>query len=187
MVSFRFLRPFGPLSGPGSESTRESLRTVLFDGGARPRAPAVLPTSSVCLGTPLWWFRGPSGAAAAAEGPGRRRGAVRRPPRHRRDVSTTAWRWGSLTARFGQHGHVVAEMYPTHWLIPTQVNDGVQNKEESYGKFEAGNKLSLLDFAQRVEAPTDWLETTLVPVWKSHFRRPTPSTLDNSLVDFHTG
>ena len=98
-----------------------------------------------------------------------------------------AWRWGSLTARFGQHGHVVAEMYPTHWLIPTQVNDGVQNKEESYGKFEAGNKLSLLDFAQRVEAPTDWLETTLVPVWKSHFRRPTPSTLDNSLVDFHTG
>ena len=52
------------------------------------------------------------------------------------------------------------------------VNDGVQNKEESYGKFEAGNKLSLLDFAKRVEAPTDWLETTLVPVWKSHFRRP---------------
>ena len=56
-------------------------------------------------------------------------------------------------------------MYPTHWLIPTQVNDGVQNKEESYGKFEAGNKLSLTEFAARVEAPTDWLETTLVPVW----------------------
>ena len=34
-----------------------------------------------------------SGAAAAAEGPGRRRGVVRRPPRRRGDVSTTAWRW----------------------------------------------------------------------------------------------
>ena len=102
-------------------------------------------------------------AAAAAEGPGRRRGAVRRPPRHRRDVGTTAWRWGSLTARFGQHGHVVAEMYPTHWLIPTQVNDGVQNKEESYGKFEEGNKLALADFAARVDAPANWLEETLIP------------------------
>ena len=67
------------------------------------------------------------------------------------------------------------------------VNDGVQNKEESYGKFEEGNKLALTDFAKRVDAPDDWLGTTSVPVWKSHFRRPTPSTLDNSLVDFHTG
>ena len=74
-----------------------------------------------------------------------------------------AWRWGSLTARFGQHGHVVAEMYPTHWLIPTQVNDGVQNKEESYGKFEAGNKLSLTNFVTRVDAPANWLEETLIP------------------------
>ena len=43
------------------------------------------------------------------------------------------------------------------------VNDGVQNKEESYGKFEAGNKLALIDFAKRVDAPANWLEETLRP------------------------
>ena len=43
------------------------------------------------------------------------------------------------------------------------VNDGVQNKEESYGKFEEGNKLALTDFAKRVDAPDDWLEETLIP------------------------
>ena len=105
------------------------------------------------------------------------------PSTRRQHDGVAAW---SLTDRFSQHYRV----HPPHWLISTQVhlvNDGVQNKEESYGKFEEGNKLSLTEFAARVEAPTDWSETTLVPVWKSHFRRPTPSTLDNSLVDFHTG
>ena len=48
-------------------------------------------------------------------------------------------------------------------LISTQVNDGVQNKEESYGKFEEGNKLALADFAKRVDAPANWLEETLIP------------------------
>ena len=51
-------------------------------------------------------------------------------------------------------------------MISTQVhlvNDGVQNKEESYGKFEEGNKLSLIDFAQRVDAPNNWLQETLIP------------------------
>ena len=43
------------------------------------------------------------------------------------------------------------------------VNDGVQNKEESYGKFEEGNKLALADFAPRVDAPANWLEETLIP------------------------
>ena len=43
------------------------------------------------------------------------------------------------------------------------VNDGVQNKEESYGKFEAGNKLSLTTFVTRVDAPANWLEETLIP------------------------
>ena len=43
------------------------------------------------------------------------------------------------------------------------VNDGVQNKEESYGKFEEGNKLSLTDFVTRVDAPANWLEETLRP------------------------
>jgi len=74
------------------------------------------------------------------------------PPRHRCDVSTTAWRCGLV--------------HPPHWLISTQVhlvNDGVQNKEESYGKFEEGNKLALADFATRVDAPDGWLEDTLRP------------------------
>ena len=51
-------------------------------------------------------------------------------------------------------------------MISTQVhlvNDGVQNKEESYGKFEEGNKLALADFAKRVDAPANWLEETLIP------------------------
>ena len=43
------------------------------------------------------------------------------------------------------------------------VNDGVQNKEESYGKFEEGNKLALAEFAKRVDAPANWLEETLIP------------------------
>ena len=43
------------------------------------------------------------------------------------------------------------------------MNDGVQNKEESYGKFEEGNKLSLTDFVTRVDAPANWLEETLRP------------------------
>ena len=30
------------------------------------------------------------------------------PPRHRRDACSTAWRCGSLTARLGQHGRIVA-------------------------------------------------------------------------------
>ena len=76
----------------------------------------------------------------------------------------------NLIIAASQKGDSVASTSPTprthrKILIPTQVNDGVQNKEESYGKFEEGNKLSLTEFAARVEAPTDWLETTLVPVW----------------------
>ena len=83
------------------------------------------------------------------------------PSTRRQHDGVAVW---SLTDRFSQHYRV----HPPHWLISTQVhlvNDGVQNKEESYGKFEEGNKLSLTEFAARVEAPTDWLETTLVPVW----------------------
>ena len=46
----------------------------------------------------------------------------RRPPRHRRDACSMAWRCRFLAARRGQHGHVIAEkVHPTHWLIATQV------------------------------------------------------------------
>ena len=33
----------------------------------------------------------------------------RRPPRHRRDACSIAWRWWFLTARRSQHGRVIAE------------------------------------------------------------------------------
>ena len=33
----------------------------------------------------------------------------RRPPRHRRDACSTAWRCRFLTARLSQHGHVIVE------------------------------------------------------------------------------
>ena len=82
---------------------------------------------------------------------------------HAIDATSARRRGGvSLTDRFRQHYRV----HPPHWLISTQVhlvNDGVQNKEESYGKFEEGNKLALADFATRVDAPANWLEETLIP------------------------
>ena len=81
------------------------------------------------------------------------------PSTRRQHDGVAVW---SLTDRFRQHYRV----HPPHWLISTQVhlvNDGVQNKEESYGKFEEGNKLSLIDFAQRVDAPNNWLQETLIP------------------------
>ena len=43
----------------------------------------------------------------------------RRPPRHRRDACSIAWRCRLLAARPSQHGRVIAE-HPTHWLISTQ-------------------------------------------------------------------
>jgi len=43
----------------------------------------------------------------------------RRPPRHRRDACSMAWRCRFITARRSQHGHVIA-VHPTHWLISTQ-------------------------------------------------------------------
>ena len=43
----------------------------------------------------------------------------RRPPRHRRDTCSMAWRCRFLTARRSQRGHVIA-VHPTHWLISTQ-------------------------------------------------------------------
>ena len=45
--------------------------------------------------------------------------SLRRPPRHRRDACSIAWRL--FTARRSQRGHVVA-VHPTHWLISTQVD-----------------------------------------------------------------
>ena len=48
----------------------------------------------------------------------------RRPPRHRRDACSMAWRCRFLTARPSQDGRILAEkwvMHPTHWLISTQV------------------------------------------------------------------
>jgi hypothetical protein len=81
------------------------------------------------------------------------------PSTRRQHDGVAVW---SLTDRFRQHYRV----HPPHWLISTQVhlvNDGVQNKEESYGKFEEGNKLALTDFAKRVDAPANWLEETLIP------------------------
>ena len=33
------------------------------------------------------------------------------PPHHRREAGSMVWQWGSLTARFGQHGFVVAEKW----------------------------------------------------------------------------
>ena len=81
------------------------------------------------------------------------------PSTRRQHDGVAVW---SLTDRFRQHYRV----HPPHWLISTQVhlvNDGVQNKEESYGKFEEGNKLALADFAARVDAPANWLEETLIP------------------------
>ena len=45
----------------------------------------------------------------------------RRPPRHRRDACSIAWRCRFFTARQSQRGHVVA-VHPTHWLISTQVD-----------------------------------------------------------------
>ena len=81
------------------------------------------------------------------------------PSTRRQHDGVAVW---SLTDRFSQHYRV----HPPHWLISTQVhlvNDGVQNKEESYGKFEEGNKLSLTDFVTRVDAPANWLEETLRP------------------------
>ena len=41
----------------------------------------------------------------------------RRPPRHRRDACSMAWRCRFLTARRSQHGRVI--VHPTHWLIHT--------------------------------------------------------------------
>ena len=43
----------------------------------------------------------------------------RRPPRHRRDTCSMAWRCRFLTARRSQHGHIIAEK---HWLISTQAS-----------------------------------------------------------------
>ena len=40
-----------------------------------------------------------------------------RPPRHRRDACSMAWRCRFITARRSQHGRV----HPTHWLICAQV------------------------------------------------------------------
>ena len=60
------------------------------------------------------------------------------------------------------------------------MNDGVQNKEESHGKFEEGNKLALTDFVTRVDAPANWLEEeTLIQGWRpSCGIRSTPPTPD---------
>ena len=48
------------------------------------------------------------------------------------------------------------------------VNDGVQNKEKSYGKFEQGNKLSMADFEAKLVATRDdvkegWVEAVFRP------------------------
>jgi hypothetical protein len=85
---------------------------VRCDAGARPwgsrrRADVVGVSWDASLVVPCPKRRGGGGA----EGPGRRRGAVRCPPRHRRDDGSMAWPWGFLTAR------------PTHWLISTQVEE----------------------------------------------------------------
>ena len=45
----------------------------------------------------------------------------RRPPRHRCDACSMAWRCRFLTARRSQRGHVIV-VHPTHWLISTQVS-----------------------------------------------------------------
>ena len=46
----------------------------------------------------------------------------RRPPRHRRDACSTAWRCRFLTARPSQHDRVL--VHPTHWLICAQARRG---------------------------------------------------------------
>ena len=69
--------------------------------------------------------------------------SARRPPRHRRDTCSMAWRCRFLTARRSQHGRAV--LHPTHWLIYAQVSAAAARRggetEEALFKTEGAHNL----------------------------------------------
>ena len=66
--------------GPRPESTGEVPRTCRMMVGRGRGTPGVAPTSSVGLGTPLWWFRASRGGRGGARTPARWRGGAGRAP-----------------------------------------------------------------------------------------------------------